>query len=298
MTGGNTIPEHAKGHMMETTLEGFCHRMVRAGEINIHAVVGGKGPPVVLLHGFPQTWWEWRKVMPRLAETNTVVAVDLRGAGHSDCPQGGYDKVTMAADVHAVMQALGFERYAVCGHDIGAMVALALAFTQRSAVTRLAVLDASQPGWSEWEANCARPALWHFAFHQKRDLPERLLFGREYDYVSTFISDRAFDHGAHTIEDTQVFARALAQPGNTRGGLEWYRAFPTDHRNAQAWKQEKLAIPVLALGGEHNYGQTIVAMLEEFATDVCGGSIAGCAHWLPEERPVETADAVLKFLAG
>jgi len=283
---------------MSQTLEGFRDQMVRAGEINIHAVIGGKGPPVLLLHGFPQTWWEWRKVMPRLAETNTVVAVDLRGAGHSDCPQGGYDKVTMAADVHAVMQAFGFERYAVCGHDIGAMVALALACTQRNAVTRLAVLDASQPGWSEWEANRAKPALWHFAFHQKRDLPERLLFGREYDYVSTFISDRAFDHGAHTIEDTQVFARALAQPGNTRGGLEWYRAFPTDHRNAQVWKQEKLTIPVLALGGEHNYGLTMVAMLEEFAENVSGGSIAGCAHWLPEERPAETADAVLKFLAG
>jgi pimeloyl-ACP methyl ester carboxylesterase len=292
------MPEHTKGHMMETTLEGFRHRMVRAGDVNIHAVIGGQGPPLVLLHGFPQTWWEWRRVMPRLAETNTVVAVDLRGAGHSDCPQGGYDKVTMAADVHGVMQAVGFERYAVCGHDIGAMVALAMACTYRSAVTRLAVLDASQPGWSGWEANCAKPALWHFAFHQKRDLPERLLFGREYDYVSTFISDRAFDHGAHTIEDMHVFASALAQPGKTRGGLEWYRAFPTDHRNAQPWTQEKLSIPVLALGGEHNYGPAIVAMLEEFASDVSGGSIAGCGHWLPEECPAETADAVLKFLAG
>jgi pimeloyl-ACP methyl ester carboxylesterase len=235
-------------------------------------------------------------MMPRLAETNTVVAVDLRGAGHSDCPQDGYDKATMAADVHGVMLALGFERYAVCGHDIGAMVALALACTHRSAVTRLAVLDASQPGWSGWEANCAKPGLWHFAFHQKRDLPERLLVGREYDYVSTFIADRAFDHGAHTVEDLQVFAGALAQPGNTRGGLEWYRAFPTDHRNAQAWKQEKLTIPVLALGGDHNYGPTIVAMLEEFAENVSGGSIANCAHWLPEERPAETADALVEFL--
>jgi pimeloyl-ACP methyl ester carboxylesterase len=100
------------------------------------------------------------------------------------------------------------------------------------------------------------------------------------------------------MDQIDVHARALAQPGNTRGGLEWYRAFPTDHRNAQVWKQEKLAIPVLALGGEHNYGPTTVAMLEEFAENVSGGSISGCAHWLPEERPAETADAVLKFLAG
>jgi hypothetical protein len=99
----------------------------------------------------------------------------------------------------------------------------------------------------------------------KRDLPERLLFGREYDYVSTFISDRAFDHGAHTIEDMQTFAGALAQPGNTRGGLEWYRAFPTDHRHVLAWKQEQLTIPVLALRGEHNYGSRMVAIRERGA---------------------------------
>lgn len=281
---------------MRETLQGFQSRKVRAGDIDMHAVIGGNGPPLVLIHGFPQTWWEWRKMMPRLAESHTVVAVDLRGAGHSDNPQGGYEKASLAADIHAVMVALGFDRYAVCGHDIGGMVALALACTHRHAVTLLTILDVSQPGWSGWEDNCAKPALWHFAFHQKRDLPERLLFGREYDYVSAFIADRAFDHSAHALEDVQVFARALAQPGNTRGGLEWYRAFPTDHRNALEWKQEKLAMPVLALGGEHNYGPVIVPMLQEFAIDVSGGIIAGCGHWLPEERPVETADAILEFL--
>ena len=278
-------------------VEGFRDRMIPAGEIRMHAVVGGNGPPLVLIHGFPQTWWAWRKIMPRLAEAHTVVAVDLRGAGHSDCPQGGYDKATMAADVHAVMLALGFDRYAVCGHDIGAMVALALACTHRGVVTRLAVLETSMPGWSGWERNAAMPGSWHFAFHQKRDLPERLIHGREQDYVSTFIADRASDHGAHAIEDVQLFAAALAQPGNTRGGLEWYRAFPTDHRNALAWKREKLAVPVLALGGEHNYGCGMIPMLEEFASDVSGGSIAGCAHWLAEEGPTETADALIRFLA-
>jgi pimeloyl-ACP methyl ester carboxylesterase len=281
---------------MSMTPDGFRHRMVHAGEIDIHAVVGGDGPPIVLLHGFPQTWWEWRKMMPLLATKHTVVALDLRGAGHSDSPQGGYDKATLAADVHQVMAALGYDRYAVCGHDIGAMVALALACTHRDAVTHLAVLDAPQPGWSQWEALFADPSIWHFAFHMKRDLPERLLAGREYDYVSTFIFDRAYDHGAHHIEDVQEFARALAQPGNTRGGLEWYRAFPTDHANGLAWKSQPLTMPVLALGGEHRYGPRIVAMLQEFAADVSGGSIADCAHWLPEERPAETATAILDFL--
>ncbi len=281
---------------MNVTLDGFQHRMVDVGDVRIHALVGGDGPPLVLLHGFPQTWWEWRKLMPALARRHTVVALDLRGAGHSDCPQGGYDKATLAGDVHGVMSALGFRRYAVCGHDIGAMAALALAFTQRDAVSRLMILDAPMPGWSQWDTIFADPKVWHFGFHMKRDLPERLLLGREYDYVSTFIFDRAIDHGAHATEDLEVFARAFAQPGNTRGGLEWYRAFPMDHANALAWKRHPLMIPVLALGGEHRWGPKIVAMLEEFAADVSGGSIAECGHWLPEERPAETSDAMLRFL--
>ena len=283
---------------MDQNLEGFRHELVPVGDVNIHAVIGGEGPPLVLLHGFPQTWWEWRRIMPLLAPHRTVVALDLRGAGHSDSPQGGYDKAGLAADVHGVMGHLGFQRYAVCGHDIGAMVALALACTERDAVSHLTYLDCSMPGWSRWEANFGDPRNWHFAFHMKRDLPERLIYGREYDYVSTFISDRAFDHGAHSSEDIEVFARAFAQPGNTRGGLEWYRAFPTDQADALEWKKTPLAIPVLALGGEHRYGPVIVSMLEEFATDVSGGSIAGCAHWLPEARPAETADAILSFLDG
>lgn len=110
--------------------------------------------------------------------------------------------------------------------------------------------------------------MWHFAFHQKRDLPELLIAGREFEYVSTFIYDRAYDMGAHPIEDIKEFSRSFAQPGNTRGGLEWYRAFPQDHANALGWKETKLAIPVLALGGDRSYGPTIVSMLEEFASDV------------------------------
>jgi pimeloyl-ACP methyl ester carboxylesterase len=111
--------EHMKGNMMSTNLDGFRHRMVRVGDVNIHAVIGGEGPPLVLLHGFPQIWWEWHKMMPLLAGRYTVVALDLRGAGRSDSPQNGYDKATLAADVHGAMEVLGFQRYAVCGHDIG-----------------------------------------------------------------------------------------------------------------------------------------------------------------------------------
>lgn len=272
------------------------HQMVRTDDVNIHAVTAGEGRPLVLLHGFPQTWWEWRKMIPILAEHHTVIAPDLRGAGHSDCPQGGYDKARLAADVHGLMLALGHERYAVCGHDIGGMVAMALAATQRQAVTHLAILDVPLPGWSRWEAIFSDPRVWHFAFHMKEHLPERLLHGREYDYVSTFIFDRAFDHGAHTLEDVEVFANAFAQPGRVRGGLEWYRAFRKDHADALAWKRTALEMPVLGLGGDRRWGPEMVEMLEEFATNVTGGSVQDCNHWLAEERPNETADALLHFL--
>jgi pimeloyl-ACP methyl ester carboxylesterase len=156
-------------------IEGFEHRLVLAGDVHIHSVSGGSGTPLVLIHGFPQTWWVWHKVMPMLAKHHHVVAVDLRGAGFSDCPLTGYDKATLANDIHNTMQALGHKTYAVCGHDIGAMVAMALASLHRDAVTRLIVLDAPLPGWSGWEASLA--SLWQFSFHQKRNLPELLIEG-------------------------------------------------------------------------------------------------------------------------
>lgn len=279
---------------MITTLDGFEHRLLTVDEVKIHTVAGGTGTPVVLLHGFPQTWWEWRQVMPALAARHRVVAVDLRGAGFSDCPQGGYDKATLAEDVHGVMTQLGHNSYAACGHDIGAMVAVALASTHRDAVTKLVVLDAPLPGWSQWEAMYAR--YWHFGFQQNRDLPELLIAGREYDYISNFIAVRTVDHGTYDPADIEVFARAFAQPGRTRGAMEWYRAFPLDHVNGCAWKSEPLTIPVLALGGEYRFGPEIVAMMTEFATDVRGGSIAGASHYVADERPSATADAILDFL--
>jgi len=279
-------------------LDEFEHCMVKAGDVNIHAVIGGKGSPLVLLHGFPQTWWEWRKMMPILAEHHTVVAIDMRGAGQSDCPQGGYDKAQLAADAHAVMAALGYPKYAVCGHDIGGMVGLAQAALFRDAVTHFAILDVPVPGWSRWLEIFSDPRVWHFAFHMKANLPERLLYNREYDYVSTFIFDRAYDHGAHDVADVKVFADAFAQPGRTRGGLEWYRAFPKDHADALEWKKDPLPMPVLALGGDLRWGPEIVGMMKEFASNVTGGGIAKCNHWLPEERPLETSEALLAFLAN
>jgi len=279
---------------MIAKLTGFAQQMVPANGIRINAVTGGSGPPILLIHGWPETWWEWHDVMPLLAEHFTVVAMDLRGAGFSDCPQGGYDKATMAGDAHEVMVALGHERYALCGHDIGGMVALAQAAIHREAVTHLAILDVPLPGWSEWEATAAR--LWHFGFHMNRHLPERLIHGREYDYVSAFMAERFYDHGTFDPADVEIYAKAMALPGRTRGGMEWYRTLDADHAAALGYKEQPLEMPVLALGGDQRFGAQMVPMLKEFATNVTGGPIARCSHYVADERPDEVAAALIEFL--
>lgn len=281
---------------MRLPIDGFQHRLVSAGDVQIHTVSGGEGMPLVLIHGFPQTWWEWHRVMPLLAKHHHIVAVDLRGAGFSDCPLTGYDKATLADDVHNVMRVLGHKTYAVCGHDIGAMVSMALASLHRDAVRKLIILDAPVPGWSGWEAALA--SLWQFSFHQKRDLPELLIYGREYEYITSFIAERTFDHGSFDPEDISIFAKALALPGRTRAAMEWYRAFPVDHKNALDWKKYPLTLPVLALGGEERMGPRIVDMIREFAGDVRGGSIANASHYVVDERPDEIASAIIEFLGG
>lgn len=279
---------------MIATLSGFTQQLVPVNGIKINAVKGGSGPPILLLHGWPETWWEWHKVMPLLAEHFSVVAMDLRGAGFSDCPLDGYDKATMARDAHEVMVALGHERYAVCGHDIGGMVALPQAVIHREAITHLAVLDVPLPGWTGWEATTAR--LWHFSFHMNRDLPERLIHGREYDYVSAFMAERFYDHSTFNPADIEIYARAMALPGRTRGGMEWYRTLATDHATALAYKKQPLKIPVLGLGGQQRFGAQMVPMLREFATNVRGGSIARCSHYVADERPDEVAAALIEFV--
>jgi pimeloyl-ACP methyl ester carboxylesterase len=281
---------------MFSNLEGFKQQLIAASGIRINAVTGGEGPAILLLHGWPETWWEWHRVMPLLARHFSVVAIDLRGAGFSDCPLDGYDKATMARDAHQVMRSLGHERYAVCGHDIGGMVALPQAALFRDAVSHLAVLDVPLPGWSGWEETIAK--LWHFSFHAARDVPERLIHGREYDYISAFMAERFYDHSSFDPADVEIFAKAMALPGRTRGGMEWYRTLAADHAAALGYKKQPLGIPVLALGGDHRFGPRMVSMLREFATDVSGGSIDRCGHYVADEQPADVAAALIAFLGA
>lgn len=265
--------------------------------IRLHAVIGGSGAPVILLHGFPEMWWAWRHIMPALAGSRTVIAVDLKGAGLSDKPTAGYEKIGMARDLEEVRQALGLGPVAVVGHDFGGMVGYAWAAGYPESVDRLAIIDVAIPGTTASDQAVGDPMMWHFGFHQRRDLPELLIRGNEFAYVETMIRERIYDQGAVTEEDLHVYAAALARPGATRGMLEWYRALPQDTADNRRSAATPLTMPVLAVGGDRRWGNKMVGMLQELATDVTGGAIQDCGHWVAEEKPEPLLALLEPFLA-
>ena len=272
--------------------------------LRLHYTSAGAGDrTVVLLHGFPQTWWEWRRVIPTLADAGfRVVAPDYRGAGHSSRPVGGYDKVTMAHDIHRLLEQLEIRTpVAVVGHDIGLMVAYAYAQEYRDDVTQLAVLDAPIPGTAVFDRIRADPRVWHFAFHGTRDIPEMLVAGRERQYLQAFYNARVFDPSAISESDLDLYTSAYSAPGAMRAGFELYRAFDqdaADNRNSLA-RKGKLAIPVLAVGGAiSTSGPFVEEMMREVADDVTGVRIPGSGHWVPEENPTAVSTALLEFLAS
>lgn len=231
----------------------FSRRYAQLDDVRLHYVTGGPddGEMVVLLHGWPQTWYTWRHVMPALAEDGyRVVAVDYRGAGESDKPLGGYDKASMAGDIRALVHQLGATRIHLVGRDIGVMVAYAYAAQWPTEIVKLAMLDVPVPGtriWDEAKAS-ADPQIWHFGLHQQRDIAEMLIAGKERAYILDFYKKRT--HVALSNDDIAVYADAYAAPGALRAGFELYRAFPQDETRFKAFMKHKLPMPVLALAGD------------------------------------------------
>lgn len=265
--------------------------------VRLHYVTAGSGDPVLLIHGFPQTWYEWHKVIPALAERFTVIAPDYRGAGHSSRPTGGYDKKTMAADLRELAGQLGYDRIAVVGHDIGLMVAYSFAAQFPDLSSKLVVIDAPLPGTAIWDRISVDPRVWHFAFHGVRDLPEVLVAGKEREYLTFFLNARIYNTAAFTPEDLDVYVRAYSEPGAMRAGFEVYRAFAQDVEDNRSLMQTKLPMPVLAVGGEHSTsGPHVEAMMREVADDVTAALIPGAAHWIPEENPDALLEHLTKFL--
>lgn len=276
----------------------FSRRYAQLDDVRLHYVTGGPddGEMVVLLHGWPQTWYTWRHVMPALAEDGyRVVAVDYRGAGESDKPLGGYDKASMAGDIRALVHQLGATRIHLVGRDIGLMVAYAYAAQWPTEIVKLAMLDVPVPGtriWDEAKAG-ADPQIWHFGLHQQRDIAEMLIAGKERAYILDFYKKRT--HVALSNDDIAVYADAYAAPGALRAGFELYRAFPQDETRFKAFMKHKLPMPVLALAGDKSNGAKELDMARELALHVRGAVAPNTGHWLPDENPAFLTRQLLDF---
>ena len=286
--------------MPEFSPFGFRHTKAKVGDLNLHYIIGGSGDPLVLLHGFPETSHQWRKVMPALAERFTVLAPDQRGCGFSDKPPGGYDAWTMAADIDALTTPLGFERYFIVGHDMGAPVALCHAARYPEKVRGLVYLDEPLPGFNvEHMARFAHDnpsMLWWYPFHMAPDLPELLIAGKERAYIDYFIDQHTHLMDPDAIDDATraIYARHLAGAGGVHGAIGWYRAVFETAQHIRRIGETKLTLPVLGINGEFgvpDVGKQMAAV----ATDVTIAVVKGSGHFVAEEHPEALVEQLLAF---
>lgn len=281
---------------METT-----HHTERLNGIRQHWVTAGEGPPVYLLHGFPQTWYAWRKQIPELARRYTVIAPDLRGYGDTEKPAGGYDKRTMAADLAALMDHHGHDRAAIVGHDRGARVGTRFAKDHPDRIDRFVTLD-NVPTRTLFE-HISLPLAqvgWFFTFLTVPDLPEALITGREEIWLRHFFRTWSYNPDLLSPEEVDVYVRALRQPGAVRGAAMDYRAAGEDLAQDLADASTPIRCPVLAMWGESFEANTrsfdMTAVWRDMATDVRTRGIPRCGHLCHEERPQIINHEILAFL--
>jgi pimeloyl-ACP methyl ester carboxylesterase len=272
-------------------------RMADLGGLRMHYLIEGDGPLLVLLHGWPQTGHCWRPIIPSLAEHFTVVAPDLRGYGRTDKPATGYDKRTMAADIHALARSLGHSTIMLAGHDRGARVAHRYALDHPGEVERLVVMDIipTREMWRRFDMRTGVAAsTWHWTFHLQPDLPELLAGQNVRAYLNYFFEKWTVQRSRLEVEE---YMRAFEQPGALRAGFDDYRAsFPHDaeHDDADWDAGRRLELPVLALWGAAGLASRVPVLdvWRDYALDVRGAEISDCGHFLAEEQP----DAVLAHL--
>jgi len=278
----------------------FTSRYVDIGALRLHAVTGGNGPPLLLVHGWPQTWYAWRMLMPALARDFSVVAVDQRGIGLSGKPTGGYDTATLASDLVALMDALGHQRFALYGTDVGMPIAYALAADHRDRVDRLVVSEAPLPGISPSPPLFLPPPLnarlWHLAFNQLPKINEQLVTGREDIFFGAEFDASA---GTNKLPDYAVkyYIDTLKDPDHLRGSFEFYRAIPATSAQNQQRKERRLTLPVLAIGGAESSGEGVGNTMKLAADDVQTVVLADCGHWVAEQAPEQLLTALTAFLA-
>jgi pimeloyl-ACP methyl ester carboxylesterase len=276
---------------------GAQSRFAEANGIKLHYLAAGsRGMPVILLHGFAQTSHMWQPLIEPLSRSNTVIAPDLRGFGASSIPPRGYDKKTMAEDIHALVVSLGFKKVRIVGHDIGLMVAYAYAAQYPAEVDRIVLMDAFLPGVGDWTKVWLMRDLWHFHFYG--ETPLKLVTGRERIYLDHFWNDFAADRTRSVSErDRRIYARAYSQPGAMEAGFEVFKAFERDAADFKTFSQTKLKMPVLVLTGEKASGEFLIEQARLVADNVNGVVVKGSGHWLIDEARVEVVKSLVSFLA-
>lgn len=275
--------------------KGFTEKVANVDGVKINYKIGGRGPVVVLLHGYTQTSHMWTPLMPLLARSHTVIAPDLRGAGGSERTPGGYDKKTMAKDIRGLVHQLGYEQASVVGHDIGLMVAYAYAAQYPSEVSKVVLIDAFLPGVGNWKDVWLLRDLWHFHFYG--ETPLALVKGRERIYFEHFWNDFAADRTKSVPEaDRRIYAAAYARADGMRAGFEVFKNFEQDAKDFAAFSATKLNMPFLVLTGEKASGTFLIDQAKTVATKVSGTVVKNSGHWLMEEAPDQVVPAILAFL--
>jgi pimeloyl-ACP methyl ester carboxylesterase len=263
--------------------------------VRLRYLISGQGDPIVLLHGYAQTSHMWLPLIARLADKHTVIAPDLRGFGGSSAPEDGYTKAAMAQDIHALVKSLKYERIRLVGHDIGLMVAYAYAAQYPDEVDRLVLMEAFLPGVGDWNSVFLLRDLWHFHFYGKT--PLALVTGRERIYLNHFWDDFAASPTKSVSEkDREFYAKAYAEPGHMKAGMEVFRAFPKDAEDFAKFAKTKLKMPMLVLSGEKAGGPFLIEQGRMVAANVEGVLVKGSGHWLMEEAPDQVIPKLVEFL--
>jgi pimeloyl-ACP methyl ester carboxylesterase len=284
---------------MATEVSGVRAHKVQLRNVRLHYVEAGDAaaPPLILLHGWPQTWLEWSGIITPLAEHYRVIAPDLRGLGDSSRPRAGYDARSAAGDIIDLLDHLNLPKAGLVGHDIGALVAYAAASHWRDRFGALAILDVLLPGFG-LDALVRHSAdgwgIWHFPFHAS-EVAEFLITGRERQYMNWFFRNMAYDPAAISPAHVDEYVRAYSAPGALRASLNYYAAFYEDGEQNRAAARTKLTIPVLAIGGAASVGALVADEMRHVAETVTG-DIAQCSgHWIPEEQPAWLAERLIRF---
>lgn len=265
--------------------------------VKLHYLTAGRGPAVLLLHGYAETSRMWLPLIPKLAANFTVIAPDLPGIGNSDIPPNGLDMSHAATRIHALVKSLGVERSAVVGHDIGLMVAYAYAAQFPTETEKLVLMDAFLPGVEGWEDIYNNPAIWHFRFNGPT--PEALVAGRERTYFEHFWNDFAADKTRSIPEaDRREYAAAYARPGRMSAGWAYFVSFQQAAQDFARFAQTKLTMPVLSIGGAKANGDVLRKQVKLVAVNAESIVLPNTGHWLMEERPQETMNALMRFLGS